>query len=201
MTQERLRLTVTEVSEPRPISPGGAQKFSFKARTPDGREVTFFTFATRLFPHIRLGPLDADVETTTKDTSSGSFTDRKVTQVYLDEPPDGVPAAKPEPLHHPEQVRTTGVTTTQGPVPPAAVSRPAGPGPATGVTTTQGPVPPAAVSRPAGWLPRPDNSPSIEAQTAAKIGGALLAAGTITLSDPLAKATLSWCLGKLGGGE
>jgi hypothetical protein len=177
MTQERLRLTVTEVSEPRPISPGGAQKFSFKARTPDGREVTFFTFATRLFPHIRLGPLDADVETTTKDTSSGSFTDRKVTQVYLDEPPDGVPAAKPEPLHHPEQVRTTGVTTTQGPVPPAAVSRPA------------------------GWLPRPDNSPSIEAQTAAKIGGALLAAGTITLSDPLAKATLSWCLGKLGGGE
>jgi hypothetical protein len=161
MTQERLNITVTEVGEPRPISPGGAHKLSFKARTPDGRELPFFTFASRLFPHIKLGPLSADVETTTKDTAGGTFTDRRVTQVYAEEPPPSLP--------------TPGPSRLQGPM-----AQSAGP------------------TRPPGWQPRMDNSASIEAQTAAKIGGALLAAGSITLADPLGKATIAWCLGKLG---
>jgi len=40
---------------------------------------------------------------------------------------------------------------------------------------------------------KPDNSASIEAQTAAKIAGELLVAGVVKLTDPLGKAVVTWC--------
>jgi hypothetical protein len=48
------------------------------------------------------------------------------------------------------------------------------------------------------WQARPDNSASIEMQTAAKIGGELLVAKIVLPGDPLGQATIAWCMTRLG---
>lgn len=82
---ERMKLKVTDVKEPQPIGDKGATKLSFKAKNGDGKDLQYFTFAKRLFESItKDAEIEVDVDVTTRETDSGSFVDRKVTEVYVD---------------------------------------------------------------------------------------------------------------------
>lgn len=146
MATEKIKLTVTEVSQPKPVGDKGARKLEFKAKNPEGKELPYFTFSTRLFDYIKTGAnMEVDVDIAQREYPTGSgnvYTDRKVTQLYENGQPVGG-------------------------------------------------------QRQGGFSPRPDNTASIEAQTAAKIGGELLVAGTIKSTDALGKATIDWCLSRL----
>jgi hypothetical protein len=145
MAIERIKLTVKEVSEPKQVGNKGAQKLQFKATTPENKELSYFTFSTRLFEHIKAGvAIDADVDTTTSEHGGNTYTDRKVTQIYIDGQALG------------GQGRQSG-----------------------------------------GWEKR-DNTASIEAQTAAKIGCELLVAGLVKSTEPLGSRVIEWCLSRLG---
>ena len=80
---ERVKLTITKVDEPKEIGTKGAQKLGFKAANPDGKELTYFTFAKRLFDHIKPDiDIDVDVETSEREYNDNVYTDRKVIELY-----------------------------------------------------------------------------------------------------------------------
>lgn len=146
MAKERIKLTVKETSEPREVGSKGAKKLQFKASGPDGKELTYFTFSTRLFEYIRNGEtIDCDIDTTTRDHEGNTYTDRKLVQIYENGQP-------------------------------------------------------VMVQQQGGWG-KPDNTASIESQTAAKIAGELLVANVITKESSLGSKLIAWCeerLAKLG---
>jgi hypothetical protein len=95
-TDKRLKLTITEVKDRQPVGEKGAVKLAFKAKEgEEGKELPYFTFSTRLFETIEKGgEIDCDVniskrEWTTDDGEPMTFTDRKVTQIYIDGQPVG----------------------------------------------------------------------------------------------------------------
>lgn len=145
MAQERTKLTVTEIGENKSLTRGGSLQ-KFKAKTPDGKELQYFTFSAKIIPMVKTGAvLDVDLDTTEKNTDQGTFIDRKVTQLYQ----DGQPVA----------------------------------------------------GQKGNWQPQRDNTASIEMQTAAKIGGELLVAKVIDTQSELGRATMAWCLARLGKAE
>lgn len=82
---ERQKLTITQVSEPVLIGDKGAEKLQFQAKGADGRELRYFTFSKRLFPFIiKDKEVEADVDVTTRTVGDTTYTDRKVTQVYVE---------------------------------------------------------------------------------------------------------------------
>ncbi len=90
--KERLTLTVLEIKEPEEITGKDGSKFkkvSLKAKGSDGKELSYACFKTSLFPHIKVGQLDADVETTEKQSGDNVYTNRTVVQVYKDGQPVG----------------------------------------------------------------------------------------------------------------
>ena len=87
---DRIKLTVTSVEEPKAVGDKGAKKLQFKAKNPEGKELSYFTFSNRFFPSIlKDAVIDADVETTTRETETATYTDRKVIQIYQDGQPVG----------------------------------------------------------------------------------------------------------------
>lgn len=145
---ERKKLTVLDMKELKSIGDKGTLKLEFKAKGEDGKELWYFTFSKRFFEHIKKDvTLDAEVDTSTRESGGNTYTDRKVTNIFVDGQPIG------------------GQKGSFG-----------------------------------GGYNRPDNTASIESQTAAKIGAELLVAKIITPTDPLGKATISWALSRLSGG-
>lgn len=93
MAQQRIKLSVIEVKDPQEIGDKGAKKLVFKARNPEGKELQYFTFNQKLFPHIMKDTeLDADVDTSNREYNGETYTDRKIVQVYVgNEPVTGKP--------------------------------------------------------------------------------------------------------------
>jgi len=97
-TDSRLKLTVTEVKERQPVGDKGAVKLTFMATEGESdKALSYFTFSSRLFETIEQGKgkeLDCDVNISTRnwtgdDGNVMTFTDRKVTQIYIDGQPVG----------------------------------------------------------------------------------------------------------------
>ena len=95
-TDSRLKLTITEVKERQSVGDKGAVKLGFFATEGDGKALSYFTFSTRLFETIEGGKgkeIDCDVNVSTRewerDGDIQHFTDRKVTQIYVDGQPVG----------------------------------------------------------------------------------------------------------------
>lgn len=81
---ERIKLTVTEVGEPKEVGDRKIPKLTFKAKNSEGQELTYFTFFRALFPHIISGAeIEAQIETTTRQHETGTYIDRKVVQLYV----------------------------------------------------------------------------------------------------------------------
>ncbi len=88
--KDKLTLSITEVSEPKEVGQKGAKKLAFKAKTADGKELSYFTFTTKFFPIIQAkGELDGDVETSQREYDGNTYTDRKLVEVYKDGQPVG----------------------------------------------------------------------------------------------------------------
>ncbi len=85
--KERLTLTITSVSEPKEVGSKGAKKLAFKAKTSDGKELNYFTFATRLFPFVKEGEIEGDIETQEREYEGNVYIDRKLVEVYKDGQP------------------------------------------------------------------------------------------------------------------
>jgi hypothetical protein len=86
--QMRTKLTVIEAKEPQSVGTKGAQKLSFWAKQDgDSRQYVFFTFRRSLFPHIKPGELDAEVEVKENTYQGETYIDRKVTELYIDGQP------------------------------------------------------------------------------------------------------------------
>lgn len=91
----RLKLTITEVKDRQPVGDKGAVKLTFMATEGESdKALSYFTFSTRLFETIEQGKeIDCDVNISTRnwerDGDIQTFTDRKVTQIYIDGQPVG----------------------------------------------------------------------------------------------------------------
>ena len=82
----RIKLAVTQVKEVQKIGDKGAEKLAFKAIDSEHKELFYFTFAKSLFLAIKdnVGKeIEADVETTNREVNGNTYTDRKVTQIYV----------------------------------------------------------------------------------------------------------------------
>jgi len=95
-TDSRLKLTITEVKERQPVGDKGAVKLTFMATEGESdKALSYFTFSSRLFETIEKGgAIDCDVNISTRnwtgdDGNVMTFTDRKVTQIYIDGQPVG----------------------------------------------------------------------------------------------------------------
>lgn len=96
-TDSRLKLTITEVGARQSVGDKGAVKLLFYARaTEAAKALPYFTFSSRLFETIEGGKgkeIDCDVNvsqrTWDRDGDIQIFTDRKVTQIYVDGQPLG----------------------------------------------------------------------------------------------------------------
>ena len=92
MTQEqkpnRYKLTVTTIDPQKPVGDKGAVKLPFKAKDQDGKELAYFTFSKALFDFIKPeAVIDTDIEITTRETETATYTDRKLVQIYRDGQP------------------------------------------------------------------------------------------------------------------
>ena len=88
----KLEMTVVSVAEEKKLD-SGAIKLEFQASidTEIGiKEVKFFTFSSRLHPTIKesIGKdIACDVEISQREYGDNTYTDRKVTQIYIDGKP------------------------------------------------------------------------------------------------------------------
>ena len=96
---KRLTLEITEVSEPKDISKDNRpfMMLEFKAKAEgDDKPHTYKAFSSKLFEHIQTGTsIDCDINITTKivegqDGEPRTYTNRKVTQIYVDGQPVNV---------------------------------------------------------------------------------------------------------------
>ncbi len=86
--KSKLALTITSLGEVKKIGDKGAEKFSFKAKGADGKELWYFSFRASLFEALRANTnIEVDLETTTREVDGNTYTDRKVTQIYVDGKP------------------------------------------------------------------------------------------------------------------
>lgn len=86
--ENKVKLNVTTVSEPKEVGTKGAKKLSFKATAADGKEYSYQSFSTRLFDYIKTGAaIEADVDTSSHEYENNIYTDRKVTQIYVNGQP------------------------------------------------------------------------------------------------------------------
>jgi Rieske Fe-S protein len=78
----RTKLTVTEIGETKPI--GKATKHTFKAN--DGTNTfQYFTFSEKIAGSIIVdAEIDVDIEVSSREWQGNTYTDRKVTQIYID---------------------------------------------------------------------------------------------------------------------
>lgn len=142
---ERMQLTITHVDEVKAVGTQGAQKLGFKAKTPDGKEIPFFSFRKSLFDIIKgnIGKaIDADVEITSKEVEGNTYTDRKVNEIFVDGKPvagesKGQGQGRPWQGKTPEQIEkerhsiesqqaiiaVTALLTAGKPVPEATVAK------------------------------------------------------------------------------
>jgi len=96
-TDSRLKLTITEVGARQSVGDKGAVKLLFYAREKEAEKaLPYFTFSSRLFETIEQGKgkeIDCEVNVSTRewerDGDIQHFTDRKVTQIYVDGLPIG----------------------------------------------------------------------------------------------------------------
>ena len=82
----KIKLTITQVKEVQKIGDKGAEKLAFKAKNIEGKELWYSTFRKSLFPAIKdnVGQeIGADVETTIREVEGTTYTDHKVTEVYI----------------------------------------------------------------------------------------------------------------------
>ena len=82
----RIKLAVTQVKEVQKIGDKGAEKLAFKAKDFEGKELWYSTFRKSLFSAIKdnVGKeIEADVETTIREVDDNTYTDHKVTEVYI----------------------------------------------------------------------------------------------------------------------
>ena len=87
---DRIKLQITEVSEPKEVGQKGARKITFKAKDAQGKELPYFTFRTSLFDTIKIGTkIDAEVEVKTREYEGNTYTDRQVNQIFIDGQPAG----------------------------------------------------------------------------------------------------------------
>ncbi len=87
---DRLILKVTEVSEPKEFGNKGSKKLVFKAKNPEGKELSYLTYRTTLFESIKVGAeIDAEVEIKTREYEGNTYTDRQVSQIFVDGQPLG----------------------------------------------------------------------------------------------------------------
>lgn len=87
---DRIKLQVTEVSEPKEVGQKGAKKLSLKAKSPDGKELSYFTFRTSIFEFVKKdASLDAEVEVKTREYDGNTYTDRQINQIFIDGNPVG----------------------------------------------------------------------------------------------------------------
>lgn len=86
---ERKNLTITQVNEIQKVGNKQIPKLSFRARENDNELAgMYFTFKSSLFELIKEGQtITADVETSTREWEGNTYTDRKITQVYVDGQP------------------------------------------------------------------------------------------------------------------
>ena len=90
----REKLTILEVKEPQKVGDKGAQMVKFRARGADGKELWYTTFRQSLFDSIKVGiELEVDVETETRTHNGTEYTDRRVSQLYVDGQPVAVKGA------------------------------------------------------------------------------------------------------------
>lgn len=86
----RIKLIVTEVKEVQKVGEKQIPKLNFKAKDPEGKEHQYFSFRTSLFELIKSNAeLDAEVDITTREYDGTTYTDRKITQIYVDGQPVG----------------------------------------------------------------------------------------------------------------
>ena len=86
---ERKNLTIIELKEIEKVGDKQIPKLSFKATDGDG-EHWYHTFRTSLFEAIIKGQtINADIETSTREYGDNKYTDRRITQIYLDGQPLG----------------------------------------------------------------------------------------------------------------
>jgi len=96
-TNARLKLEITEVSEPKDIGKERTwMMLEFKAKLEDADKAhTYKAFNEKFFEHIKKGEtIDCDINITTntseRDGEPITFTNRKVTQIYIDGQPVNV---------------------------------------------------------------------------------------------------------------
>ena len=81
---DRIKLQVIEVSEPKEVGQKGARKLAFKGKSPDGKELSYFTFRPTLFDAIKVGTeIDAEIEVKTRDVDGNIYTDRQISQIFV----------------------------------------------------------------------------------------------------------------------
>ena len=87
-TESKIKLQIKEVAEPKAVGTKGAQKLTFKATAPDGKDYSYQTFTTKLFEYIKTGAaIEADVDTSSHEYDGNTYTDRKVMQIYVNGQP------------------------------------------------------------------------------------------------------------------
>ena len=88
---ERQKLTILEVKEPQAVGDKGAQMVKFRAKDKDGVILWYTTFTKSLFGVIKLGAeveVDPnDVEVKTREHNGTEYTDRRVSQLYINGKP------------------------------------------------------------------------------------------------------------------
>jgi len=87
---ERMKLTITKVSEITKVGNKQIPKLSFQATCKGGSDLSYFTFRGNLFETIQSSKeIDAEVETSSREHDGNTYVDRKVNQIYV----EGAPVA------------------------------------------------------------------------------------------------------------
>ena len=87
---ERKTITVIQIKDVVKVGDKGIEKLQFKARNEAGEEAWYFTFRPTLFDAIhnsQNSPIEIDVDVTTREYEGNTYTDRKVSQVYINGEP------------------------------------------------------------------------------------------------------------------
>lgn len=82
---ERLKLTVAQVKDVQRVGEKQKEKLTFLAHGEDGKEKSYSTMRTSLFDAIRNNKdFEADVEETERESGGTIYTNRNVSEVYVD---------------------------------------------------------------------------------------------------------------------
>ena len=88
MSEGRQKLTISHVGEPQAVGDKGAQKVTLKAKGEDGKELQYYTFSKSLVPFLKIGEtVEALVTVSQREVGDAIYTDRKITEIYIDGQP------------------------------------------------------------------------------------------------------------------